>query len=162
MNKTIQDNFNNLEQKAERFIRQTAVKYFAVGSNSFPVKSGVFMVSLKQGRNKEKHLSINFTNNLRSEIQTKRAAFIATYRGNNIKFTEGVGIRFVEHTESLEYMKDNCLLRFIIEPDIKEQLALTAVVSAIILKNQHKRPYTKRVKTAKDLSKQATPLRNSK
>ncbi|HYG15795.1 MAG TPA: hypothetical protein VEC12_08585 [Bacteroidia bacterium] len=156
MNKTIQDNFNNLEQKAERFIRQTAVKYFAVGSSSLPDKGGVIMVSLKKGKKKERYLSVDFTNSLRNELQTKRAAFIASYRGNNIIYTEGKGVRFVDYSESLQYMKDNCLLRFIVEPDVKERLALTAVVSTIIYRSQHKRSYIKRVKTGKtanDLSK---------
>jgi len=124
------DMYTLLYHKADHFIQRAPLQYFDVTPFDLPNAGGVYIISLKENDGTEAHLAINFTDNLRNEIFTKRDAFLATFKGNNIKFVKGKGPRFVKHSESLQHLQENCLLRFIVETDLKEQLALTAVVAA--------------------------------
>jgi len=121
-----------LYYKAEHLIQLTPLRYFDIMPFDIPNIAGVYIISLKEDDDTESYLSVNFTNNLRTDIFNKQVAFISTFKGNNIRFIKGKGPRFVEHSESLEYLKENCQLRYMVETDLKEQLALTAIVCSIL------------------------------
>lgn len=121
-----------LYHKADHFVQRTPLKYFEITPLDLPNIGGVYIISLMEEDGTEAYLSINFTDNLQHEVSVKREAFLATFKGNNIKFIKGKGPRFVKHSESLQHLRDNCMLRFVVETDLKEQLALTAVASAML------------------------------
>lgn len=131
MNKP-KDMLTLLYHKADHFIQRTPLRYFDVTPFDLPDIGGIYIISLKESDGTEAYLSINFTKDLRHEIITKREVFLATFKGNNIKFIKDRSPRFVKHSESLQHLRENTLIRFVVETDLKEQSALTAVVSAML------------------------------
>jgi hypothetical protein len=107
--------WNDLQVRAKSFINSTAYRYYTIDLTALPAKGGVYLICLVDENLNETPLYINFTNNLRNEIVTKQLAHILiTSESSNGTAT---------------ILRSNCYLRYAVEPDPKEQMALTVAIS---------------------------------
>lgn len=107
--------WNDLQQRAKSFLNSTAYQYYTIDIPLLPNQGGVYLICLVDETLNETPLYINFTSNLRNEIFTKQLAYILT-TSDSLK-------------GSATILRSNCYLRYVVEPDPKEQMALTVAVS---------------------------------
>ncbi len=107
--------WNEVQRLAKLFLSRPAYQYSTFDTDKLPQTGGVYLLCLVDESLNETPLYINFTNDLRNEILTKRAAFVLTQLKSPKKLSEVLNSR--------------CYLRYMVEPDPKEQMALTVAIS---------------------------------
>ncbi len=113
--KQLTNRWNELQARAKSFLNSKAFKYYTIDITSLPNKGGVYLICLVDEALNETPLYINFTSNLRNEIFTKQLAYILTTSESS--------------NGTATILRSNCYLRYMVEPDPKEQMALTVAVS---------------------------------
>ena len=104
--------WEDIQRRAKAFLSQPSLKYHYLNPLVLPNKGGIYMIYLLSESMEEIPLYINFTNDLRYEIITKQWAYKIVNPSSDII--------------------ENCYLRFLIELDVKEQMALTVAVSLML------------------------------
>lgn len=104
--------WEEIQTRAKGFLTQPAIKYHYLNPLVLPNKGGIYMIYLLGEVSEEVPLYINFTDNLRHEIITKQWAYKIV----------NPSIDIVE----------NCYLRFLTEPNVKEQMALTVALTLLL------------------------------
>lgn len=107
--------WNDLHERAKSFLNSTAYQYYTIDVSTLPNQGGIYLICLVDETLNETPLYINFTNNLRNEILTKRTAFMLT--------------QLKSPQKAAEILKSNCYLRYVAEASPKEQMALTVAIS---------------------------------
>lgn len=98
--------------RAKAFLSQPAYKYHTLTSKQLPKEGGIYMIYLLDEASEETPLYINFTSSLRREVLTKQLAH-----------------RLINPAAEV---LENCYIRFLTEPNAKEQMALTVAISLIL------------------------------
>ncbi|MGV3597096.1 MAG: hypothetical protein ACO1PI_04460 [Bacteroidota bacterium] len=113
--KQLTNRWNELQERAKSFLSSTAYQYYTIDVSTLPNQGGVYLICLVDETLNETPLYINFTSNLRNEIFTKQLAYILTTSESS--------------SSTATILRSNCYLRYVVEPDLKEQMALTVAVS---------------------------------
>ena len=130
MSQPIADNrWESIQDKAQRILNQPPVKYCGFEPSVLPERAGVYLISLKDENGEEQPLYIGETKDLRGDILFKRAAYLISTTNQTIYWPKGNFPRYLTNLEFLYHYQQNCLLRFIEEPDTKDRLALTVALT---------------------------------
>lgn len=104
--------WEDVQTRAKEFLSQPAFKYHSLNPLQLPKEGGIYMIYLVGETSEETPLYINFANNLRYEVITKQLAY--------------------KIINPAAEVLENCYLRFLTEPNVKEQMALTVAISLIL------------------------------
>ena len=134
MSQPIADNrWESIQDKAQRILNQPPVKYCGFEPSVLPERAGVYLISRKDENGEEQPLYIGETKDLRGEILFKRAAYLISTTNQTIYWPKGNIPRYLTNLEFLYHYQQNCLLRFIEEPDTKDRLALAVALTLELL-----------------------------
>lgn len=123
---------SELELKAMAFIKQKAFRYYNLDFSSLPTDGGIYLLSAKQEQGKEWSLYINFTNDIRSEIITMKIVHERIINGSLVHFKEGYIPKIVSAQETLQYIKECFLLRYLVVPDLKERMGIMVIATTLL------------------------------
>jgi hypothetical protein len=118
-----------LGKKAKAFINQQPHAYVSFDPFSLPECGGVYYISLKKNSG-EIPLFIDFTDNLRKELIVKQVLHNKAIERNTILWIDDKP-EIMQPEQTLEYLNKHLFIRYLLEPDTKEQMAL--MVNAVLL-----------------------------
>jgi hypothetical protein len=121
--------WETLQNRAKEFIKQTPLTYYGLSPAQIPNEGGIYLITLTDENGEETPLHIGQADNLNKEVLLKQIAHSIKTAGAKMYWPFGEVPKIISNPEFAANMTENCHIRFLTEPDIKERMALTVAVT---------------------------------